>query len=151
MIALGLVARKLSIPIWSVLVGGVKLDLGRLTNLLDLTESVAGSSCGGSHSLFDGVLLMMVGVLHRGHANVRLGIVFDALSRLGHNVGTGMVPRQSPERSPARCILDTSPDSAARPWCASPWPLGKTPLAALVYARRVSTHRSSGRERSTSA
>lgn len=36
--AVGVRARRLPVPVWSVLVGGLVLDAGRLTNLLD-TES----------------------------------------------------------------------------------------------------------------
>lgn len=92
MIALGLRALRLPIPIWSVLLGGVILDVGHVMTLLDMTEAIAGSSRNGSHSIFAVILLALIGFIDRRHANVWLGITLGALAHLWRDMGTGTVP-----------------------------------------------------------
>jgi membrane-bound metal-dependent hydrolase YbcI (DUF457 family) len=92
MIALGLAAVRLPIPIWSVLLGGMVLDLGHLLTQLDVTEPIAGSSRNGTHSVFAVILLALVGFIDRRHANVWLGITLGAITHLWRDMGTGFVP-----------------------------------------------------------
>ncbi len=91
-LALALRALRLPIPIWSVLIGGVILDLGHVMNMLDFTEPIAGSSRNGTHSVFMVILLALVGFIDRRHANVWLGITLGAISHLWRDMGTGLVP-----------------------------------------------------------
>ena len=92
MIAVGLRALRLSIPVWTVLLGGVVLDAGHVMTLLDVAEPIAGSSRNGSHSVLAVVLLALVGFLDTRHANFWLGISLGALTHLWRDMGTGTVP-----------------------------------------------------------
>lgn len=92
MVAMGLRALRLPIPVWSVIIGGVILDLGHILIQLDFTEPVTGSSRNGTHSIAVVVLIGMIGFIDRRHANVWLGITIGALSHLWRDMGTGLVP-----------------------------------------------------------
>jgi len=92
MIAIGLRAMRLPIPIWSVLVGGMVLDIGHVLTWMEFTEPIAGSSRNGTHSVFALILLALIGFLDRRHANIWLGITLGALSHLWRDMGTGTVP-----------------------------------------------------------
>jgi membrane-bound metal-dependent hydrolase YbcI (DUF457 family) len=92
MIAIGLRAIRLPIPVWSVLLGGVVLDIGHVMTLLDVTEPIAGSSRNGTHSVLAVVLLALIGFLDRRHANVWLGVTLGAMTHLWRDMGTGTVP-----------------------------------------------------------
>lgn len=91
-IAMGLWALRLPIPIWSVLVGGVVLDLGHLLTFSGLAEPIAGSSRNGSHSLIVVVGIALIGFIDRKHANIWLGVAIGALTHLLRDMGTGTVP-----------------------------------------------------------
>ena len=92
MLALGLRAMRLPIPVWSVLAGGVVLDVGHIFSLLDVIEPITGSNRSGTHSVFAVAILAMVGFLDQRHANIWLGIAIGALSHLWRDMGTGLVP-----------------------------------------------------------
>jgi len=92
MLALGLRAMRLPVPVWSVLAGGVVLDIGHIFSLLDVIEPITGSTRSGTHSMFVVTMLAMVGFLDRRHANIWLGITIGALSHLWRDMGTGFVP-----------------------------------------------------------
>lgn len=92
MIALGLRALRLPVPVWSVLAGGVVLDVGHVMIQLDFSEPVMGSSRNGTHSLLAVAIIALVGFIDRRHANVWLGIALGALSHLWRDLGTGLVP-----------------------------------------------------------
>lgn len=92
MIAVGLRALRLPVPVWSVLLGGVALDIGHVMAILDVAEPIAGSSRNGSHSIFAVILLALIGFIDRRHANVWLGITLGALAHLWRDMGTGTVP-----------------------------------------------------------
>lgn len=91
-VAIGLWALRLPIPIWSILIGGVVLDFGHLFTIFRLAEEIAGSSRNGSHSLMLVIPFALVGFIDRRHANVWLGLALGALSHLWRDMGTGTVP-----------------------------------------------------------
>jgi len=92
MMAMGLRALRLPIPVWSVIIGGVILDIGHILIQLDFAEPVTGSSRNGTHSIAVVFLIGMIGFIDRRHANVWLGITIGALSHLWRDMGTGLVP-----------------------------------------------------------
>lgn len=92
MLAVGLWAMRLPIPVWSVLAGGMVLDVGHIFSLLDVIEPITGSTRSGTHSIFVVSILAMVGILDQRHANIWLGITIGALSYLWRDMGTGLVP-----------------------------------------------------------
>ena len=92
MVAMGLKAMRLPIPIWCVIVGGVILDIGHVMVQLDLTEPVTGSTRNGTHSIAAVILIALFGFIDRRHANIWLGITIGALSHLWRDMGTGLVP-----------------------------------------------------------
>lgn len=92
MVAMGLKAMRLPIPIWCVIVGGVILDIGHVMVQLDLTEPVTGSTRNGTHSIAIVILIALTGFIDRRHANIWLGITIGALSHLWRDMGTGLVP-----------------------------------------------------------
>ena len=92
MLALGLRAMRLPVPGWSVLAGGMVLDIWHIFSLLDVIEPITGSTRSGTHSVFAATILAMVGFLDQRHANIWLGITIGALSHLWRDMGTGLVP-----------------------------------------------------------
>ncbi len=92
MIAMGIKALRFPVPVWSVLIGGVVLDVGHIMLQLDFTEPVEGSSRNGTHSVFVLILLACIGFLDQRRANVWLGVTLGALSHLWRDMGTGNVP-----------------------------------------------------------
>ncbi len=59
MLALGLRVMRLPVPVWSVLAGGVVLDVGHIFSLLDVIEPITGSTRSGTHSVFAVTMLAM--------------------------------------------------------------------------------------------
>lgn len=92
MLALGLRSMRLPVPVWSVLAGGVVLDVGHIFSMMDVIEPVTGSTRSGTHSVFVVTILALVGFIDQRHANVWLGITIGALSHLWRDMGTGLVP-----------------------------------------------------------
>lgn len=92
MVALGLRAMRLPVPVWSVIVGGVILDVGHVMIQLDFSESVTGSSRNGTHSIAAVILIALIGFIDRRHANIWLGLTIGAVSHLWRDMGTGLVP-----------------------------------------------------------
>jgi membrane-bound metal-dependent hydrolase YbcI (DUF457 family) len=92
MIAMGIKALRFPVPVWSILIGGVVLDVGHIMLQLDFTEPVTGSSRNGTHSVFVLILLACIGFLDQRRANVWLGLALGALSHLWRDMGTGNVP-----------------------------------------------------------
>jgi hypothetical protein len=92
MLAVGLRSMRLPVPIWSVLTGGVVLDIGHLFSMMDVLEPVTGSTRSGTQSVFVVGILALVGFIDQRHANVWLGITIGALSHLWRDMGTGLVP-----------------------------------------------------------
>ena len=91
-IALGLRALRLPIPIWSVLIGGLIPDFGHILAWLHLAEPIKGSSRNGSHSLTMVALIVLIAVIDRHCAGVWLGIAIGAITHLWRDMGTGHVP-----------------------------------------------------------
>jgi membrane-bound metal-dependent hydrolase YbcI (DUF457 family) len=92
MIAMGIKALRFPVPVWSILIGGVLLDVGHIMLQLDFTEPIEGSSRNGTHSVFALILLACVGFFDQRRANVWLGVTLGALSHLWRDMGTGNVP-----------------------------------------------------------
>ncbi|MBA3276264.1 MAG: metal-dependent hydrolase [Chloroflexia bacterium] len=92
MVAAGLRAMRLPIPIWSVLVGGVILDVGHVMIQLDFSEPIDGSSRNGTHSILIVTVIAIVGLVDQRRAILWLGITIGALSHLWRDMGTGLVP-----------------------------------------------------------
>ena len=92
MIGIGVRAIRLPLPLWSLLLGGVILDLGHILAHYDYVDPIAGSSRNGSHSIAVLALIALVGFLDARHANVWLGIAVGAVSHLWRDMGTGFVP-----------------------------------------------------------
>ena len=90
-IAIGVRALRLPVPMWSILIGGIVLDLGHVLTDLDIVESLQGSSRNGSHSLFVVAILAIIGFLDRRHAHIWLGVAMGASSHLWRDMGTGTV------------------------------------------------------------
>lgn len=90
-IGIGVRALRLPVPLWSILVGGVVLDVGHVLTDLDLLERLQGSSRNGSHSLLVVAILAVVGFVDRRHADIWLGIAMGASSHLWRDMGTGTV------------------------------------------------------------
>lgn len=91
-IAIGVRALRLPVPAWSILAGGVVLDVGHLLTWLDIASRLEGSSRNGSHSLFIVAVLAIIGFLDRRRANIWLGVAMGASSHLLRDMGTGTVP-----------------------------------------------------------
>lgn len=89
--AIGIRALRLPVPIWSVLLGGMILDLGHVPQILGYVGSLEGSSRNGSHSLGVVAVLACLGFLDRRRANIYLGIAIGAVSHLWRDMGTGTV------------------------------------------------------------
>lgn len=94
--AIGVRALHLPVPIWSVLLGGVMLDLGHLAQMTRYVDAVDGSSRSGSHSITAVIILACLGLLFPRRANVWLGIAIGAISHLWRDMGTGTVPLMWP-------------------------------------------------------
>ncbi len=92
LIAFGLRSRNVPVPIWSVLLGGVILDLGHITDLLGYTHVIRGSSRNGTHSLFAIAVIMGFALIDRRRAGIWAGIAIGALTHLWRDMGTGTVP-----------------------------------------------------------
>lgn len=92
MIAVGLKALRLPIPIWSVLIGGMVLDVGHILTMQGITDPIGSSTRNGTHSVFALILLAIVGFVDQRRANVWLGITLGALTHLWRDMGTGTVP-----------------------------------------------------------
>jgi len=90
-IAIGLRGRRPAIPVWAILLGGIILDLGHITDILGLTEPIASSSRNGTHSLLEVALIAALALLDRRRAPVWLGIAIGALTHLWRDLGTGYV------------------------------------------------------------
>lgn len=91
LIAIGLRGRRPSVNFWAILLGGVILDLGHVTDILGLTASITGSSRNGSHSLFVVALIAALALLDRRRAPVWLALAVGALTHLWRDLGTGYV------------------------------------------------------------
>ena len=89
--AIGVRALRLPVPLWSIVLGGVVLDLGHVLGFLGYVNALEGSSRNGSHSLFVVAILAGIGFLDRRHANLWLGIAMGATSHLWRDMGTGTV------------------------------------------------------------
>jgi membrane-bound metal-dependent hydrolase YbcI (DUF457 family) len=96
--AIGVRALRLPVPSWSILFGGMVLDLGHLPQLLGYASALEGSTRNGTHSLAVVALLASLGFVDRRHANVWLGIAIGATSHLWRDMGTGTVPLMWPLR-----------------------------------------------------
>lgn len=94
--AIGVRALGLRVPLWSVLLGGVILDLGHVLQMLGYVNALEGSTRSGSHSIAVVVLLACLGFLDRRRANIWLGIAIGAISHLWRDMGTGTVPLMWP-------------------------------------------------------
>lgn len=94
--AIGVRAMRLPVPLWSVLLGGVVLDLGHVLQMLGYANALEGSSRSGSHSISVVILLACLGFLDRRHANIWLGVGIGAVSHLWRDMGTGTVPLMWP-------------------------------------------------------
>ena len=92
MVAAGVRAMRLPIPFWSVLIGGVILDVGHVMIQLDFSEPIDGSSRNGTHSILVVALIALGGFVDQRRANLWLGITIGALSHLWRDMGTGLVP-----------------------------------------------------------
>lgn len=92
MIGVGIRALRLPIPIWSVLIGSIVLDVGHLLSSRDILETVTGSSRTGTHSALALIVIASVGFLDQRRANVWLGIAIGGLTHLWRDMGTGTVP-----------------------------------------------------------
>lgn len=92
MVAIALRSLKLPIPVWAVLFGGLILDVGHVMTILEVTDPITGSSRNGTHSVVVVMLIALIGILDRRHANVWTGIALGALSHLWRDMGTGTVP-----------------------------------------------------------
>jgi len=90
-LAIGVRALRLPIPIWSILVGGLVIDLGHIPQMLGIIDEIQGSSRNGSHSLAVVALLAVVGFIDRDRAHIWLGIAIGAVSHLWRDMGTGTV------------------------------------------------------------
>jgi membrane-bound metal-dependent hydrolase YbcI (DUF457 family) len=91
-LAVGLRALQLPIPIWSVLAGGILLDVGHILIQLDFSEPITGSSRNGTHSLVIVAVVACAGFIDQRRANLWLGFALGALSHLWRDMGTGSVP-----------------------------------------------------------
>lgn len=91
MAALSVRAIRLPIPVWSILLGGMVLDLGHVPQMLGAVNALEGSTRNGSHSLAVVIVLASLGFLDQRHANVWLGIAIGATSHLWRDMGTGTV------------------------------------------------------------
>lgn len=89
--AIGVRALRLPVPIWSVLIGGVVLDIGHIPQMYGYLAALEGSSRNGSHSLLVVVLLACLGFIDQRRANIYLGIAIGAVSHLWRDMGTGAV------------------------------------------------------------
>lgn len=89
--ALAIRAIRLPIPVWSVLLGGVILDLGHVPQMLGVINALEGSTRNGSHSLAIVILLASLGFLDQRRAHIWLGIAIGATSHLWRDMGTGTV------------------------------------------------------------
>lgn len=83
---------RMAIPVWAILIGGVILDLGHISDQLGITHAVMGSSRNGGHSVLAVALIAAVALVDREHAKVWLGIAIGSLSHLWRDMGTGTVP-----------------------------------------------------------
>lgn len=83
--------RRPFVNFWAILLGGVILDLGHITDILGLTEPIAGSSRNGTHSLLVVALIAVLALLDRRRAPVWLGLSVGALTHLWRDLGTGYV------------------------------------------------------------
>lgn len=90
-VAIGIRGRRPLTRVWAILLGGIILDLGHVTDILGLTEPIAGSSRNGSHSLLVVALIAMVALLDPRRAPVWLGLAVGALTHLWRDLGTGYV------------------------------------------------------------
>lgn len=90
-IAVGVRALRLPVPWWSVLIGGIAMDLGHVPSVMGYLESLDGSSRNGFHSLIVVAIIACLGFLDRRRANVWLGLAMGAVSHLWRDMGTGTV------------------------------------------------------------
>lgn len=90
-LAIGVRALRLPIPAWSILAGGIVIDLGHVPQMLGYIGALEGSSRNGSHSLAVVALLALFGFLDRRRANAWLGVAIGAASHLWRDMGTGTV------------------------------------------------------------
>ncbi len=88
---IGVRALRLPVPLWSVLLGGVVLDLGHVLQMMGYVNALEGSSRSGSHSIAVVILLACLDFLDRRRANIWLGIAIGAVSHLWRDMGTGTV------------------------------------------------------------
>lgn len=90
-IGIGVLALRLPVPLWSILLGGVVLDLGHGLGWLGYVNALEGSSRNGSHSLSIVAILACIGFADRRRAHIWLGIAMGATSHLWRDMGTGTV------------------------------------------------------------
>jgi membrane-bound metal-dependent hydrolase YbcI (DUF457 family) len=92
MIGVGVLALRLPIPLWTILLGSIAPDIGHLLNHYDILATVTGSSRTGTHSALALIVVASVGFIDRKRANVWLGIAVGGLTHLWRDMGTGTVP-----------------------------------------------------------
>lgn len=90
-VAIGVRAMRLPIPVWSILVGGIIIDVGHIPQMMGHIGALEGSTRNGSHSLAVVATLAMLGFLDRRRAHIWLGIAMGAVSHLWRDMGTGTV------------------------------------------------------------
>jgi membrane-bound metal-dependent hydrolase YbcI (DUF457 family) len=88
---MGMQSLRLPVPLWSVLFGGVVLDLGHVLQMMGYVNALEGSTRSGSHSIAVVILLACMGFLDRRRANIWLGIAIGTVSHLWRDMGTGTV------------------------------------------------------------
>ncbi|MGB3305738.1 MAG: metal-dependent hydrolase [Thermomicrobiales bacterium] len=91
LIAIGLKGRRPHVYFYAILLGGVILDLGHISDILGLTEPIADSSRNGTHSLVVVALIAALALLDRRRAPLWLGVAVGALTHLWRDLGTGYV------------------------------------------------------------
>lgn len=91
-VGIGVRALRLPVPLWSILIGGIVLDVGHVLTYYDIADQLQGSSRNGSHSLIVVAILAIVGFIDRRHAHIWLGVAMGASSHLWRDMGTGTVP-----------------------------------------------------------
>ena|GEM_PF-2701972 len=94
--AIGVRALRLPVPMWSVLAGGVILDIGHIPQMYGYLAAIEGSSRNGSHSLAVIITLACLGFIDQRRASIYLGLAIGAVSHLWRDMGTGAVPLMWP-------------------------------------------------------
>jgi len=90
-LVIGIRAMGVPVPAWSILLGGIIIDLGHVPQMFGMVGSLEGSSRNGSHSLTVVAAIALVGYLDRRRAHIWLGLAIGAVSHLWRDMGTGTV------------------------------------------------------------